>query len=381
MDKILAMALGSLLALVGTSGAMAQEERDLSVQQSQAYAVLPTKQGEIGLSVTLNRVDATYAIGETVELSVKPSKNAYISVWSIGPSGNVVKLFPNTFQKESWVRAGRTITIPDPNSGSQIRVSGPVGAELIKVVATTKRLKLVRDDLLKDAGPFQSLDGGTETLARDLSVAASSAPSDVNFSSANLIIKTIASRATSVPVVVPGQAVVMPGQAVVVPGPALVVPGQAVVAQGQTVVVQPASAQTFPVLLVADKTTYRTGEPITMAVTPTKACYLSVVSIGRNGQARLLFPATAAQQVQVPALQTVMLSGGPSGPVVTAGAPGTDTVLANCTTEPRRMPAARTATEVLADEEKTALERDFATVIAKPAATYGQAQISITVTP
>ena len=115
--------------------------RDLTVEQTAVYSVhapvVPAVAGGQQLKVVawVDHADNTYAIGEAVRLFVKANKDAYLTVINVGPTGNTTMLFPNTFQRDSRIQAGRTVEIPAPGSGAQFRVGGPVGRELIKVIA------------------------------------------------------------------------------------------------------------------------------------------------------------------------------------------------------------------------------------------------------
>ena len=163
------------LALTGGAWAAGDGARDLTVEQAAVHAVTapaPAAGGTGGLAVTawVDQADNTYAVGESVRLFVKPSKDAYVTVLNVGPSGQTTMLFPNAYQKDNRVSGGRTIEIPSRESGSRIRVQPPVGRELIKVVASTSPVPLFPAAKMRSAGPFATLDGGARSAARDLQV-------------------------------------------------------------------------------------------------------------------------------------------------------------------------------------------------------------------
>lgn len=360
MCKCILLAGIAAVTLISAGGnAMAQSVRDLTVVQSQAYEAGKPKPGSLTVMTLLDRADATYAVGEAVRIGVKTSEDAYVTVLNIGASGKVTRLFPNAYQTDNRIKAGETIEIPGPQSGTRITVGGPVGAELIKVIATSKPIAIIPEAQLQGSGMFRSLDGDVEALNRDLEVVATKPPADTKIAVANQVIKTIPAR-------IPGT------QA----AGALIVPA---VPAGPSGAVVP--SQTFPLLLAADKPTYKVGEKLTLAVTSLQPCHLTVVSTNSNGKARVLFPSSAMPNTQVGALQTVMISGGPAPQAVIATGPATETIVALCTTEPRPQSAIKAAETVVSDEEKAALDRDLAVVPTRPAGTTGFAQITIAVSP
>lgn len=338
-----AAALG--LMLVGA--AHAQTLRDLTPEQATAFQATPIKSSTLEVLTILDRQDATYALGETVRLAVKANEDAYVTVFNVGASGKVIQLFPNAFQTDNRVKAGEAMEIPAAASGTQIRVSGPVGAELVKIVATSKPVTIVPDSqFAKTAGIFRTLDGGLDGLKRDLDIATSSPPADLKVAVVDQIVKTITSR-TNVAIPVVGVA-----------------------------------PQTFPLLLATDKSTYRVGNRPTIAVTSLQACHLTVWSTNAAGQARLLFPTNSTPSDQIGAQQTLMVSGGTSAQTVVASTPGAEILTALCTSEARSLSfGPKSATDFLTGEEKAVLDRDLTAASTRTTGTYGLAQVTTVVTP
>jgi len=343
-----------------TAIGLAQTVRDLSVEQTQVFNAGTVKPGSLSVMTLLDRADATYAVGEAVRLAIKTNEDAYVTVLNIGASGKVTQLFPNAAQTDNKVKAGETVEIPSSASGAQIRVAGPVGGELIKVIATSKPMTVIADGQWKQgAGLFRSLEGDAGALQRDLEVVATKPPAETKIAIVNQVIKTIAAREAAAP-----------APAATATAGVLVVPATPVVAP----------AQTFPLLLATDKTTYRVGETITLAVTSTQACQLTVSSTGAKGT-QVLFPSVALPNAQVAAGQAVMVSG-TSAQSVVAGAPGAQVITALCTSEARpHTIALKAAGEEASAEDKAALERDLAVVTSKPAGTVGLAQTTLTIVP
>jgi hypothetical protein len=353
-------AVVSVCALCAVSSAFAQEESDLSAEQARVYQAGRPNPGSLSIITLLDRADATYGVGEKLRLAVKSNEDAYVTVFNVGASGKVVQLFPNGYQSNNRIKAGETLEIPSADSKSRIEVKGPVGFELIKVVATSKPVTVVPDTHFHPGGGlFRTLEEGTD-LNRDLEVVSANPPAqDMKVAIVHQMIKTVPAR--------PAGAVATGGS--------LVIPTVGVLVALKPVT--PEAPQRFPLLLAVDKPSYRTGEPIAMAITPLKSCYLTVIGTDNDGRTRRIFPSAALPSQQVSGLQTIMLSGGNSPQTLVAGKPGKETIRAVCSTEPRQgaLPV-RAATDELSGDEKLAAERDLAVVPDRPAGTIGYAEIN-----
>ena len=166
----------------GVGGAAAQEaadrplSRSLTVEQAAIYDVQPPARpavaGGDGLEVLawVNRPDYTYARGEDVQVFVETSKDAYVTVLNVDPAGETTVLFPNRYQPDNFVAAGRALRVPDPSSRFRIVVSGEVGTELLKVIASTQPAPLFDAQQLNAAGPFQMVRARPLGIARSLAV-------------------------------------------------------------------------------------------------------------------------------------------------------------------------------------------------------------------
>ena len=166
------------------AGAAAQEDRPLSrsltVEQAAIYDVRPPAgpAGGGGLEVLawVDRPDYTYASGEDVQVFVETSKDAWVTVLNVDPAGETTVLFPNRYQSDNFVAAGRTLQVPGREAGFRIVVAGGVGAELLKVVASSEPAPLFEARQLAEAGDFQVVRAQPAGLARSLTVAMTSEP-------------------------------------------------------------------------------------------------------------------------------------------------------------------------------------------------------------
>ncbi|MBB6487061.1 DUF4384 domain-containing protein [Rhizobium lusitanum] len=135
-------------------------------QTDRTLTEAPAQTGPI--SVTFDRTEAKYAVGEIVGMYIQASSDFYVTVLDISPNGEVIKLFPNKYQTETFVAAGKRIQVPDPASGAKLQVSGPVGKEQIRVLYSPKPLELFANLGSSGAGMFRSIDGGVEAVSRSL---------------------------------------------------------------------------------------------------------------------------------------------------------------------------------------------------------------------
>ena len=354
------LAAGGLMA----SAAHADGARDLTVEQTAMYTVQATApaasvpSGALSVVAWVDHADNTYAVGEAVRLYVRSNKDAYVTVLNVGPSGNTTMLFPNAAQRDARVGAMQVVEIPGPGSGASIRVGGPVGRELIKVIASTSPAPLFDAAKLSGAGPFATVSGGSRSVARDLAVTMGSQPSSHEWDDYNKVITTIASRPVSS--VVP-----------LMPAP---------------------SGQAWPVSgsglrIATDKSRYRMGETVTVYASSTVPCYLTLVNIGSSGQARVLLPNAAQPRNYLAAGQTVVFPGVRVRrlTVTPVGPAGVETVTAVCSADNRPVVAsdlvyAGGAVRRSLGAAGMSSSRDLAVVAAEPGRQASHATVGFLVT-
>ena len=349
------------------ASAQAQAEAGLNTVQARVYHAGQARPGTLSIVTLLDRADATYGVGETLRVAVKSNEDAYITVFNVGASGRITQLFPNAYQSDNRIRAGETLEVPSAASDSRIKVTGPVGNELIKVIATSKPLTVVPDThFLSGNGLFRTMTEGAEGLDRDLQVVSANQARDIKVAIIHQVIRTVPAR----PAVAGNGTLVVPMVGVLIPVKPLPVKPLGA-----------SSGQRFPLLLAVDKASYRAGEPITMAITPLKSCYLTVIGTDNAGFGRRIFPSVALPSRQISGGETILLSGGNSAQTIVAGRPGKETIRAVCMTEPRTGALhVRAATEELTGDEKQTAERDLAVVPNELNGPIGYAEISFGIT-
>ena len=302
----------SAVAASGISSSPAADDspaRDLTVAQTAIFSVQAPASAAASpaLSVVawVDHADNTYAIGEAVTLFVRANKDAYLTVLNVGPSGNTTLLFPNAVQKDARVAAGHVVQIPAPDTGISIRVSDPVGRELVKVIATTSPAPLFEASTLAGAGPFATLEEDSGSVARDLQVTMDAAGSH-EWDDYNKVVVTVANRPVAAePLALAPAGFVWPSLAT-------------------------------GLRIATDKPHYRMDEAVSMYATSAVPCYLTLVNIGSSGRGRVLLPNAVQPQNLLPAGRTAVLPATGSGLEVTpVGPPGLETVTAICSMDNR----------------------------------------------
>ncbi|HXV76401.1 MAG TPA: DUF4384 domain-containing protein, partial [Candidatus Polarisedimenticolaceae bacterium] len=108
----------------------------------------------------------TLRAGESLRLTVTPSKDCYVTVLHLDPQGGVERVFPNRFQPDHGVRGGTARTIPAPEDGFELRAELERGRhrqhEQILVVAT---LDPIRFEVATASDPDELVPNAIESIA------------------------------------------------------------------------------------------------------------------------------------------------------------------------------------------------------------------------
>lgn len=152
--------------------------KDLSIQQVGMVETLqPPVQpasaaSRLAVTAAVDRPSQVYTQGDTVVLTVTATEDSYIWVFDTGTSGKVHQIFPNAYETDNFLTAGRTLQIPQEGSDYALSVSHPTGVELITVVASKDATPITADliDENASAGPFLVLAGTGATISKDLAI-------------------------------------------------------------------------------------------------------------------------------------------------------------------------------------------------------------------
>ncbi|MBP2230030.1 hypothetical protein J2847_003333 [Azospirillum agricola] len=107
--------------------------------------------------------------GSTIELCFSTDTDGYVSMWNIGTSGRVSRIYPyNQGDRPAQVKAGSRACAGDGNASHQIKVSGPYGMEDTYLVWTRTAEAQPRKFSFSDAGELsRDLDAVQRLPSRD----------------------------------------------------------------------------------------------------------------------------------------------------------------------------------------------------------------------
>ena len=166
--------LGLLLLLLVTP-AFAQSDDDDVVFSPQAIVVNPRPSFEV--DVFLDRGGSndvpTYQVGESIQIGVRVSEDAYVYLFNVRSDGGVQQLLPNRYDsagQNNFLRGGETRYFPPNNARYEFAAQPPRGLD--KVVAVASRTELNTRELAQFRGEedFATSSLGEEGFARSLSI-------------------------------------------------------------------------------------------------------------------------------------------------------------------------------------------------------------------
>lgn len=88
--------------------------------------------------VTLKLNKTRFRVGEPMTLTFSASRDCYLTLLDVATNQQIIVLFPSPGRTDGRVKAGQTYTLPTPEMGPGLKVTGPAGIETLKVLATLK---------------------------------------------------------------------------------------------------------------------------------------------------------------------------------------------------------------------------------------------------
>lgn len=151
--------------LVNTAGDVKKVVNDLRYYLDNAYFIkqltkLSNPNPDFRINLWTDRgANPSYAIGDTVNFNFKSNEDCYLTLIDISADGKVTVLFPNKFNSDNKIKAGREYSIPSKDMGFKIKVTPPAGTEMVKAIATKDPLDLsgITAENTKDG--FRSMPG------------------------------------------------------------------------------------------------------------------------------------------------------------------------------------------------------------------------------
>ena len=129
-----------------------------------------------GLSIRTGKL--VYAIGEPIDVEVTVARDCMLTIYNIGTSGAVRRIFPNKGRPEHRIAAGETVHVPGKDGDILMASVGPAGVESLLALCTSDAAATLGmaeaefvEQLFPKVGNWEKLD------ARDRSVIAT--PDDI----------------------------------------------------------------------------------------------------------------------------------------------------------------------------------------------------------
>jgi len=157
--RTIALSLAAVPMLFAASSFAADSKTAAPATQARVIQI-----GELSnsnaLKFTIKSDKASYAVGESIRLSVQGGRPYYLYLYNQQPDGSNVLLYPNKKEKSTLLPANKTISLP-----KLVRFfSDRAGTENITAIATTKPLS-INPAQLKDAGDFSLANKGAVEAA------------------------------------------------------------------------------------------------------------------------------------------------------------------------------------------------------------------------
>lgn len=91
-------------------------------------------------SLKLRSSAANYRIGESMTLLLETEKPMYVTIVHISTDGQISTIFPNAYEPDNWLTAGKTVSLPKENASYELTVSGPPGIDRIEAFGSAEPL-------------------------------------------------------------------------------------------------------------------------------------------------------------------------------------------------------------------------------------------------
>ncbi|MFH1687203.1 MAG: DUF4384 domain-containing protein [bacterium] len=129
-----------LLLLLG-GAAVAQQDPDRDYPD-EVYVDRIKVDRYLDAEIWVDHLDGDYYVGETVDLSYRVNRDAFVAIYAIDSRGRVDLLFPTYAGEDNFVYGGVTYDFPSEEHDFDLVVSGPEGVENIQIVASRERFTI-----------------------------------------------------------------------------------------------------------------------------------------------------------------------------------------------------------------------------------------------
>lgn len=112
-----------------------------SPSQDIIHKLSQIKQPRSPFRVELWMNQKSYQPGDSIEFSFRTERDCYLTLIDVATEGVIRVIFPNQFHPDNHVQANRIYSIPG-NYGFEMKITGPLGIERIKAIATTRKMNI-----------------------------------------------------------------------------------------------------------------------------------------------------------------------------------------------------------------------------------------------
>ncbi|MEZ5471334.1 MAG: DUF4384 domain-containing protein [Marinicella sp.] len=84
-----------------------------------------------------SKIKKSYQLGDQITASVKSDRSGKLWVVFVDPNDEVTLMFPNAKSPDNEIGAGKTIKLPEPDSGWAIQAGEPIGQTIVSFIVTT----------------------------------------------------------------------------------------------------------------------------------------------------------------------------------------------------------------------------------------------------
>ena len=139
-DRLMASAVVHIQTRSIPSG-LALVPANLAQAQTVSSALGPAaaSSGDFRLDLWIDKGNGgIYREGEKLYVNVRTGEDCYLKLIYLDAGGKRIVIFPNSFQRETRIKAGRVYQVPDDRAGFDFRIQPPFGAETLVAFASTE---------------------------------------------------------------------------------------------------------------------------------------------------------------------------------------------------------------------------------------------------
>ncbi|HEX7022558.1 MAG TPA: DUF4384 domain-containing protein [Trueperaceae bacterium] len=129
------------------------------------------------VQVTLDRQAGSgdipsYGIGDSIRIGVSVSDDAYVYLFNVRSSGEVVQILPNRLDQggDNYVQAGQTVYFPPQGARYTFEIDGPTGLDKVIAVASKEPLDVSQLAQFQSQSDFATSEIGEDSFAQTLSI-------------------------------------------------------------------------------------------------------------------------------------------------------------------------------------------------------------------